>query len=104
VLIADLTNTVSRDQAGAEALLRAYHRALVSGTHLRVAVAAAAVRQVLETSGIDRLLPTYPSMDAALAAGPPTASDLPGPPRDARQPRPSGAGAITGAGAEELLR
>jgi hypothetical protein len=39
-LIADLTATISCDHAGADALVRAHRRAVVSGTELRIVVTA----------------------------------------------------------------
>jgi anti-anti-sigma factor len=71
VLIADMTGTVSCDHGGADALLRVYQRASVSGTRLRVAVTAQIVRRVLDASGLDRLVSIYPSVQAAIAAGTP---------------------------------
>ena len=71
VLIADMTGTVSCDHGGADALLRAYQRASVSGARLRVAVTAQIVRRVLDASGLDRLVSIYPSVEAAIAAGTP---------------------------------
>jgi anti-sigma B factor antagonist len=71
VLITDMTGTVSCDHGGADALLRAYQRASVSGAQLRVAVTAQIVRRVLDASGLDRLISIYPSVQAAIAAGTP---------------------------------
>ena len=71
VLIADMTGTVSCDHGGADALLRAYQRASVSGAQLRVAVTAQIVRRVLDASGLDRLVSIYPSVQAAITAGTP---------------------------------
>lgn len=69
VLIADLTGTLSCDYSGADALARAHHRAVASGTELRLAVTADAVRRVLTLNGFDRLVAVYPDLDAAAAAG-----------------------------------
>ncbi len=69
VLIADMTGTLSCDRSGAAALVRACQRASDGGAQLRVAVTAPAVRQVLEASGLDRLVAIYPSVEAAIAAG-----------------------------------
>lgn len=71
VLIADMTGTVSCDHGGADALLRAYQRASISGAQLRMAVTAQIVRRVLDASGLDRLVSIYPSVEAAIAAGTP---------------------------------
>jgi anti-anti-sigma factor len=69
VLIADMTDTVSCDHSAVEALARACQRALVSGTQVRLVVSAPDVRRVLSIEGLDRLVPIYPSLEAATAAG-----------------------------------
>jgi PAS domain S-box-containing protein len=61
----------------ADALLRARQHAAVSGGQLRVAVTAPAVRRVLEASGLVRLVPVYPSVPVASAAGMPDVISLP---------------------------
>ena len=78
-LIADMTGTLSCDHSGADAVMRAYQRALASGTQLRLVVTAPIVRRVLEVSGLDRLIPVYPSLEAATAAGIPTVPENPKP-------------------------
>ena len=72
-LIADLTQTDSCDHMGADAVARAYQRATAAGTQLRLVVTAPAVRHVLTLNGFDRLIPVYPSLAAAIAAGTPAA-------------------------------
>jgi len=72
-LIADLTATISCDHAGADALVRAYHRAVISGTELRIAVTAQIVWRMLSLNGLDRLVSIYPSLEAATAARAPAA-------------------------------
>jgi anti-anti-sigma factor len=67
VLIADMTATMSCDYAGAEAMIRAYQRAVPSGTDLRLVVTAQIVRRVLSYNGLDRLVSIYPSLEAAQA-------------------------------------
>jgi len=67
-LIADMTVTVSCDQAGAGAVVRACQRAAISGTDLRLVVSSEIVRRALSGSGADRLMPIYPSLEALLAA------------------------------------
>lgn len=68
VLVADMTGTVSCDYSGADALARAYRRAVANGTQLRLVVTAPAVRRLLALNGLDRLTAVYPDLDAALAA------------------------------------
>jgi anti-anti-sigma factor len=71
VLIADMTATASCDHAVADAIARAYQRAAVSGTQLRLVVTAPVVRRVLGIEGLDRLVSIYPTLEAATAAGTP---------------------------------
>jgi len=73
-LIADMTATVSCDQAGAEAVIRARTRAAASGTELRLVVTAPVVARVLRLVGLDRTVSVYPSLDAAVAARLPAAA------------------------------
>ena len=70
-LIADMTATISCDHAGADAVARAFQRAVISGTELRLVVTAQIVRRVLDINGLDRLVSIYPSLEAATAARPP---------------------------------
>jgi anti-anti-sigma factor len=92
-LIADMTATISCDYAGAEAVMRAYQRAILTGTELRLVVTAQIVRRVLSTSGLDRLVAIYPSLESATAARTSAVILAPpgGPPADGRGP-PDGAG------------
>jgi PAS domain S-box-containing protein len=62
-----MTATVSCDYAGEEAVIRAYQRAVISGTDLRLVVTAQIVRRVLSYNGLDRLVSIYPSLEAAQA-------------------------------------
>jgi anti-anti-sigma factor len=71
VLILDMTATQSCDHAGVDAMARAYQRAVVSGTQLRLVVRAPVVRRVMAIEGLDRLISIYPTLEAALAAGTP---------------------------------
>jgi anti-sigma B factor antagonist len=70
-LIADMTATVACDHAGADAVVRAYQRAVINGTQLRLVVTTQIVRHELSLTGLDRLISIYPSLDAAIAAGAP---------------------------------
>jgi anti-anti-sigma factor len=73
VLIVDMTATASCDYGGAEALVRAYRRAVANGTQLRLVVPVEVVRHVLSGNGLARLVSVYPSLEAATAAGLPVA-------------------------------
>ena len=78
-LIADMTATLSCDYSGADAVMRAYQRALASGTQLRLVVTAPIVRRVLGINGLDRLIPVYPSLEAPTAVGTPAVPKTPKP-------------------------
>jgi anti-sigma B factor antagonist len=68
-VIADLTWTVFCDSSGVKQLVLAHHCAAAHHAQLRLVVPHARVLSVLKLTGIDRLLPVYPSLDAALSAG-----------------------------------
>lgn len=67
-LIADMSATASCDHSGADAVARAYQRAVISGTDLRLVVSSQIVRRVLTVSGIEWLISVHPSLETALAA------------------------------------
>ena len=71
VLIVDMTATTWCDHAGADAVVRAFRRAVVGGTQLRLVVTAGHVSRALSLSGLDCLVCIYPSLEAATAASPP---------------------------------
>jgi anti-anti-sigma factor len=68
VLIADMTATISCDQAGADAVIRAWQRAAGSGTELRLVVTAKIVSRVLDVRGLDRMVSVYRCLEPAMAA------------------------------------
>ena len=72
-LVVDMTATISCDRAGADAVARAYQRAVVSRTELRLVVTSGVVLRMLGMTGVGRLVPVYPSVEAALAARSPAA-------------------------------
>lgn len=92
VLIADMTAVISCDHAGAQALARVYERAVANGTELRLVISAPAVRRVIAISGLDRLVPVFPTVAAAQTARP-LADVLRLPPREART-RPAAMAAL----------
>jgi anti-anti-sigma factor len=70
VLIADMTGTASCDHAGADAIAQACQRAGINGTQVRLVATAPGVWRVLSIEGLDRMVPIYPTLEAAVAAGP----------------------------------
>jgi anti-sigma B factor antagonist len=69
-VIADMTATTFCDSSGIGMLVRAHKQAAANGTQLRLVVPATAVLRSLTLACLDHLLPIYPSLSMALAAGP----------------------------------
>jgi anti-anti-sigma factor len=71
VVIADMSATVWCDYVGVDAVARACQRAAAFRAELRLVVTAPAVRRLLAAEGLDRLVPVYSSVEAAITAGEP---------------------------------
>lgn len=68
VLVGDLAGTLSCDHSAVAAVAWACQRAAIGGTRVQLVVTAPAVRRVLAIEEVDRLVPIYPSLEAATAA------------------------------------
>jgi anti-anti-sigma factor len=68
VLVVDMSGTTFCDSAGVNSLVRVYQQALAVGATVRLVVTASAVQRVLAITGVDHLIDTFPTVDAALAA------------------------------------
>jgi anti-anti-sigma factor len=77
VLVADLSATSSCDRAGLDLLIRAYQLAAVSQAELRLVVTGAAVGRLIADAGLDRLVPVFGSVEAAIAAPGPDGNAVP---------------------------
>jgi anti-sigma B factor antagonist len=73
VLIVDMSGTTFCDSAGVQAVIAAYRQAEATGTQLRLA--ATAVLRIFTVIGADQLIPTYPTVEAALAGTPAAPAD-----------------------------
>jgi anti-sigma B factor antagonist len=69
VLVADAGRTTFCGCSGVTALIRTHHQAAAAGAQLRVVAASRAMRRILELTGADQVLDTYPTRAAALADG-----------------------------------
>jgi anti-sigma B factor antagonist len=76
--VVDMTRTRFCDSAGIHALVDAYKRARDGGGQVLLATAGAAVPRIFEITGIDRVIPRFPSLQEALEHIP--AAKTPGPP------------------------
>jgi anti-sigma B factor antagonist len=66
-LVVDMTRTRFCDSAGLRILVDAHKRAVAEGGAVLLAVPAAAVLRVLEITGIDQVIPSFDSLDEAVA-------------------------------------
>jgi anti-sigma B factor antagonist len=66
VVIADMTGTAFLDSSGIRYLLLASEHAAQANAELRLVTESAAVLRILAITGVDRLLKTYPTLQAAL--------------------------------------
>jgi anti-sigma B factor antagonist len=64
--VVDMTRTRFCDSAGIHALVDAYKSARDGGGQVLLAVAGAAVPRIFEITGIDRVIPRFPSLEEAL--------------------------------------
>jgi len=65
-LVVDMTRTRFCDSSGLHTLLAAHKRAQAEGGELLLAITAAPVLRVLALTTIDRMIPTFTSLDQAL--------------------------------------
>jgi anti-anti-sigma factor len=78
VVIADMSATASCNPAGVDTVSLAYQQAAIRRAELRLVATAPAVRRLLAAQGLDRLVPVYPSVEAAVAAVEQDGPDFPG--------------------------
>ena len=91
-LVVDMSRTQFCDSAGINVLVRAHKRAQAEGDEVLLVIAGSAVLRILAVTGIDRLIPTFPSLAAALAqtAAVPDPPDLVTAPALPADPEPLG--------------
>ncbi len=65
--VVDMTRTRFCDSAGIQALVGAHKRAQGAGGQVLLAVSGASVPRIFEITGIDRMIPSFTSLEEALA-------------------------------------
>ena len=68
--VVDMTSTALCDTAGLHVLVRAHQRAVAEGGELRLVITTTAVRRLFAVTGIDRVIPSFASLEEALAPTP----------------------------------
>ncbi len=75
--VVDMTRTTFCDSAGIQALVDAYKRAQAEGGELLLAMSGDAVPRIFSLTGVDRVIPSYPSVDEALRHTPAGTGPIP---------------------------
>ena len=68
--VVDMSQTGFCDSAGLHALVAAHRRAQAEGGEVRLVICGAAVPRIFAITGIDRVIPTFISLDEALTRAP----------------------------------
>ena len=68
--VVDMSRTQFCDTAGLHALVAAHKQARAAGGQLLLVTHGAAVDRILSITGLDRVIPTFPSLEEALAQTP----------------------------------
>ena len=75
--VVDMTRTRFCDSAAIAALIEAHKRARAAGGQMLLALSGAAVPRIFELTGVDRVIPTFTSLEEALAHTPAGTGPLP---------------------------
>jgi anti-sigma B factor antagonist len=65
--VVDMSRTQFCDTAGIHALVAAHKRARTEGGQVLLVIGGATVMRILSITGLDRVIPHFPSLDQALA-------------------------------------
>jgi len=68
-LVVDMTRTQFCDTAGLHALVGAHKRARTEGGRVLLVLPGATVLRIFSITGLDDVIPNFPSLEEALAAG-----------------------------------
>jgi len=93
-LVVDMSRTQFCDSAALHVLVRAHKRAQAEDREVRLVITAVTVLRIFAVTGIDHLIPNFPSLQEALAPAPavPGSPPLPSPPRSPARRAPGSGG------------
>lgn len=82
-LVVDMSQTQFCDSAGLHVLVRAHYRAQANGGEMRLVIRGAPVRRIFAVTGLDRVIPGFPSLEQALrqSPAPPASASSPASPQ-----------------------
>jgi anti-sigma B factor antagonist len=75
--VVDMTRTRFCDSAGIQALVEAYKRAQAAGGQVLLAMSGVAVPRIFSLTGVDHAIPSFTSLEEALAHTPAGTGPLP---------------------------
>jgi anti-sigma B factor antagonist len=75
--VVDMTRTRFCDSAGIQALVEAYKRARAAGGQVLLAMSGVAVPRIFSLTGVDHVIPSFTSLEEALAHTPAGTGPLP---------------------------
>ena len=75
--VVDMTRTRFCDSAGIATLIEAHKRAQAAGGQMLLAMSGAAVPRIFELTGVDRVIPSFTSLEEALAHTPAGTGPMP---------------------------
>jgi anti-sigma B factor antagonist len=75
--VVDMTRTTFCDSAGIQALVDAHKRAQAEGGEVLLAISGDAVPRIVSLTGVDQVIPSYPSLDEALRHTPAGTGPIP---------------------------
>ena len=78
-LVVDMSQTQFCDSAGLNVLVRAHKQAQAQGSKVLLVITGAAVLRIFAVTGIDHLIPNFPSIEEALAQTPTVSGSPPMP-------------------------
>jgi anti-anti-sigma factor len=94
-LVVDMSRTQFCDSAALSVLVRAHKRAQAESREVLLVIAAVAVLRIFAVTGIDHLIPSFPSLEEALAQARAVSGSPPLPPAaSARRTLPVGGGRV----------
>jgi anti-sigma B factor antagonist len=66
-IVVDMSETAFCDTAGLQVLVLAHRRAIAEGGEVRLVVRAVPLRRLFSLTGIDRVIPTFATVDEAVS-------------------------------------
>jgi anti-sigma B factor antagonist len=76
-IVVDMSDTAFCDTAGLQVLVLAHRRALAEGGEIRLVIRSAPLLRLFSLTGVDQVIPNFPTLDEAVSEVPAIAIRLP---------------------------